>query len=233
LVLPPREEFQRLLEARPELLNYTLPPTEKLYSANEEGKEIERLFSPFPDEPVSITQPMKEWPELILPAVDRLIEEGIADPNRLGLMGHRYGGYAVNCILTQTDRFRAAVSIAGVSDLVSDYLSKEMPGSVLWYGKGPEGREQTLWGEQDRFIENSPVLYLDRVTTPLLLMRSDPDSDTMMDQAKAMYVGLRRLEKPVSMVSYLRPKEVAMDGGLRGDSSDSWGRILEWFGRYL
>jgi len=68
------------------------------------------------DTPLQTNEPLKELPGLILPALDRMIELGIADPDRFGVMGHSYGGYSVNVLITQTKRFRAAVSIAGVSD---------------------------------------------------------------------------------------------------------------------
>jgi dipeptidyl aminopeptidase/acylaminoacyl peptidase len=67
------------------------------------------------------SDPGMELTNGVLPALDKAIEMGIADPDRLGLIGHSFGGYGAYGLITQTDRFRAAVALAGIADLVSVY----------------------------------------------------------------------------------------------------------------
>jgi dipeptidyl aminopeptidase/acylaminoacyl peptidase len=189
------------------------------------------------DAPVQTNEPMKEFPRLVLPALDRLVETGVADPDRFGVMGHSYGGYAVNCLLTQTTRFKAAVSIAGVSNLTSEYLSLDKDGSGSMYTSWAEldqGRMGgTLWEERRRYIENSPVFFLDQAETPLLLLHGEEDVHPHPAQSKEMFAGLRRLGKPVSLALYPGEGHHYVESWRSASICDLWGRILEWFGRYL
>src|ERR1051325_9076950 len=73
---------------------------------------------PLPD---GTCDPYMELANGVLPAVDKVIEMGIADANRLGIMGHSYGGYSTYGLITQTNRFQAAVALAGLSNLISSY----------------------------------------------------------------------------------------------------------------
>ena len=74
-----------------------------------------------PDAPERIGTPMKDLAKAVLPGVNRAVELGIADPDRLGVMGHSKGGYGTLGLLVQSDRFKAAVAIDGFGDLVADY----------------------------------------------------------------------------------------------------------------
>jgi len=71
----------------------------------------------------------------VLSAVDKAIDLGIADPNRLGIAGHSYGGYTVYSLITQTNRFRAAVALAGASDLPSLYGTSDAMQAPLELGQ--------------------------------------------------------------------------------------------------
>lgn len=189
------------------------------------------------DAPLQTNEPLKELPELILSALDQLVELGIADPERFAVMGHSYGGYAVNSLITQTSRFKAAVSIASVSDLVSFYLSLEKRGSsdfnMGWAECGQGRMDGTLWEQKQRYIENSPVFHLDQVETPLLLLHGEEDTFPPPAQSKAMFAGLRRLDKPVSLVLYPGEGHHYAQHWRHASVSDLWGRILDWLDRYL
>jgi hypothetical protein len=130
--------------------------------------------------------PMIEMSKGVLLAIDEVARLGIADPRRLGLIGHSYGGYGAYSIVTYTHRFQAAVALAGFADLPSDYGEfipdtrygdfaderQHMPGlfesGQLRMGDSPLGN---LW----RYVRNSPVFDADRVTTPLMIIRGDLD----------------------------------------------------------
>lgn len=181
-----------------------------------------------PDAPLKTENPLQEIGEVVLPGVDKLIEMGIADEERLGLIGHSYGSYCVNCLITQTTRFRAAISLSGVSNLVSFYgaISKQSGHNTWGWAESGQGRMRgTLWEVPQRYIENSPVFYLDKVETPLLLIQGT--EDFAPTQAEEMYSGLRRLDKRVTLAYY-------PGGHWHGTWSyenivDYWQRIIAWF----
>ena len=75
----------------------------------------------YPDTPQHVGTPMKDLVDTVVPAVNKVIAMGIADPKRLGVMGHSYGGYAVLALITQTNIFHAAVARAAEGDLVGEY----------------------------------------------------------------------------------------------------------------
>ncbi|MBM3242932.1 sigma-70 family RNA polymerase sigma factor, partial [Candidatus Poribacteria bacterium] len=188
------------------------------------------------DTPLQTNEPLKELPGLVLPALDKMIELGIADSERFGIMGHSHGGYSVNALITQTTRFKAAISSAGPSDLVSLYGRLEKDGSstsVGWAESGQGRMGGSLWEQRQRYIDNSPVFYLDKVETPLLLLHGEQDETLPLAQSAEMFVGLRRLGKVATLVSYRgEGHHPAMDWR-HANVIDRWQRILNWFDKYL
>ena len=101
-------------------------------------------------------------------------------------MGHSYGGYTTLSLIVQTDRFKAAISIDGDSDLVGSYGEMEENASaygvaIAEHGQGAMGG--TPWERRDAFIENSPFFYFDRIQTPLLIVQGSKDT------AVALFLG--------------------------------------------
>jgi dipeptidyl aminopeptidase/acylaminoacyl peptidase len=127
------------------------------------------------------------------------------DMNRKAVMGHSFGGYTVNCIVTQTDMFRAAVSSAGLGDLISGYAAfHDDEGGIDGYGcqwleTGQMKQGGPPWEQADSYVRNSPVFYLNRVATPLLLIGGSEDP---LYKPEGMLVGLKRLEKEVNCIVY-------------------------------
>lgn len=182
--------------------------------------------------------PLKKIPESVLPAVNKVVEMGIADPDRIGVIGHSYGGYSVNVLITQTSRFKAAVSMAGISDLVSHYL-QFIPrfryttggslGHMSWSEEGQGRMGVPLWDDRLQYIENSPIFYLDKVETPLLLIHGDLDGCTIQE-AEEMFSGLKRLDKTVEFVRYFGETHVF---NKPVNIRDSWHRIVGWFDKHI
>ncbi len=158
----------------------------------------------YPDMPMDDRDPMRQLPGLVLPALNRLVELGIADPERVGVMGNSYGGYCTLGLLVQTGRFRAAVANAGFYDLAGAYVTMDPDGTSGWLGWAESGQGRmggSLWGKRDAYIENSPLYYLDRVTTPVLLTCGSEDM-VPPAQAQGAFVGLRHLGKRVELREY-------------------------------
>ena len=134
----------------------------------------------------------------ILAGVDAMVERGIADPNRIGVMGWSNGGYLTNCLVAASDRFKAASSGAGVVDQVIQWGTEDTPGHVVNFmgGKLP-------WAEPDAYRAASPMYALDRVKTPTLFHVGENDARVPAAHARAMYRALKTyLDVPTELVVY-------------------------------
>jgi dipeptidyl aminopeptidase/acylaminoacyl peptidase len=181
----------------------------------------------YPDIPLEPRGPMPQLPDHVLPAVNRLVDLGIADPQRIGLMGHSFGGYCVLALLAQTDRFQAAVSDApwGIN------MTSMYAWNTGWCESGQAQLGGSPWEKRTAYIENSPYFYLDRVHTPLLLICGTADQAATA-QAKACFSALRRLERRVELRLY-RDEDHWPAWWSEPSLSDVCDRVLAWFERYL
>jgi dipeptidyl aminopeptidase/acylaminoacyl peptidase len=160
--------------------------------------------------------------------VDLAVEQGFADPDRLGVGGASYGGYSTVWVVGHTDRFKAAVSMRPVSNLASFYGSSD-----IGWDFGPRSMGSEPWEDPELFRRLSPVTYLDRVSTPLRLIGSSGDLRTPVEQAEQVYVALRKMRKETDLVIFHgEPHAVVVQG-------KPWNRVrhmryvLDWFDRHL
>lgn len=184
-----------------------------------------------PDAPLAVGTPMQDLAKTVLPAVDKTVEMGIADTERLGVMGISYGGYSTLALLVQTTRFKTAVMDVGVGNLSSSYgvmLKNGMPFGVSWAEEGQGRMGGPPWQFPERYVQNSPLFYLDKVQTPLLINQGGMDVSPF--QSDEIFVGLRRLGKKVVYVRYENEGH-----GIEHYSNriDYWNRVIEWFQSYL
>jgi dipeptidyl aminopeptidase/acylaminoacyl peptidase len=184
-----------------------------------------------PDTPLTVGTPMQDLAKTVLPAVDKTIEMGIADPDRLGVMGASYGGYSTLALIVQTERFKAAVMDVGFGSLTSMYGALLKNGNALgtsWAEEGQGRMGGPPWQFPERYVQNSPAFFLNKIETPLLISQGGMDVSPF--QADEIFVGLRRLGKRVVYVRY------EYEGhGVEHPSNriDYWNRILEWFASNL
>jgi dipeptidyl aminopeptidase/acylaminoacyl peptidase len=165
--------------------------------------------------------------------VNKTIEMGIADSAKLGIWGMSYGGYSTISAVTQTTRFKAAVMEAGVGDIISMYgqlNDNGVPRSHGWAESSQGLMGGTLWEQRDRYIENSPIFYLDRVTTPVLILHGEQDDNVRHWQSDEVYAGLLRLGKEVEYRLYPGERHA-----IAGDANvlDYWQSIIRWFDTYI
>ena len=186
----------------------------------------------FPDAPLQEGTPMSDLAKTVLPGVDRVIEMGIADPERLGVMGHSIGGYSTLALIAQTTRFKVAISSGGYGNWIGLYNQMRRDGSA--YARWTTERKlgSTLWQSRDRYIENSPMFYLDRIQTPLLLLHGELDNAVPSFLADEIFVGLRGLEKWVMYVKY-EGENHAPAHWEYANQVDYWERILTVLGEFL
>lgn len=158
-----------------------------------------------PDIRYKIGAPGSSATKSLVPGVLKLIEMGIADEDKIGLQGHSWGGYETAFMVTQTDIFGAAVAGAPVGNMTSSYSG------IRWgsgrarqfqYEKGQSRIGGSLWEYPERYIENSPVFYADRINTPLLIMTGDEDTAVPWYQDMEMHLAMRRLGKKSIMLQY-------------------------------
>lgn len=188
-----------------------------------------------PDAPLGVGTPLRDLVKTVLPAVDRVIELGIADPDRLGLMGVSYGGYSTLGLIVQTTRFKAAMMTAGFGDLIGFAGEMDKGGASLgqvlqeqwWSGGRMPG---SPWQARDAYIENSPVFYLDRVQTPLLIMHGTSDRNVAPFLSDQIFVFLRRLGKEVVYAKYEGEGHVISGYANQIDYCE---RMIAWFDAYL
>ncbi len=187
-----------------------------------------------PDVPLRVGTPMTDHARAVLPAVERLIDLGIADPERVGVTGHSYGGYGALALLVQSNRFAAAVASAAQGDLVANYGHMTADGSSRtgWSETGQGRMGAPLWEAPGRYLENSPFLLLDRVTAPLLLLHGTDDRVVPVWLAEQLFTGLRRLDRPVALARYERESHWFGDWSVP-NQIDYWDRLLGWFDRYM
>ncbi|WP_259394880.1 prolyl oligopeptidase family serine peptidase [Shewanella sp. SR44-3] len=137
--------------------------------------------------------------------VQHLIDIGIAKADAIGLQGHSWGGYQTAFAVTQTPLFKAAVAGAPVSNMTSAY-SGIRHGSGLarqfQYETGQSRMGQSLLDIPMRYMENSPVFYVNRVQTPLMIMFGDKDDAVPWEQGVELYLAMRRAGKDVVFLQY-------------------------------
>ena len=134
----------------------------------------------------------------LMAGVDHVIAMGIADPERLAVMGWSYGGYMTNWVITQTTRFKAASTGAGLSDMISMWGTNDIPSVLDDYFSGP------FYEQSERYVKMSPLYYVENVTTPTLILHGQADVRVPTSQGYEMYSALKRRGVETEMVVYPR-----------------------------
>jgi len=197
----------------------------------------------FPSMPLSPEDepgdPCRELANGLLPAVDAAIEMGLADADRLGLMGHSYGGYGTYALITQTHRFRAAVALAGIADLVSLY--GQFDARLRYEPDAHEYLHQSLaesgqlrmgappWQDPERYTRNSPLFTAGDVQTPLLIIQGDMDY-VPIQQGEQFFSALYRQGKRARFVRYWGEGHLLQSPA---NIHDMWQRIFQWLDEFL
>lgn len=160
----------------------------------------------------------------IMAGVDHLIAAGVADGERMGILGGSYGGYMTNWAIGQTDRFKAAVSLFGIFSLITDYSQSEMPGWELGYLGG------YWWEQEEVYRRSSPSTFVTNMTTPVLIIHGDADTNTNPANSREMYQALRHLGRKVQYVRYPREGHGVAEPNHK---KDEYRRVLAWFEEHI
>lgn len=188
-----------------------------------------------PDIAYQIGHPGKSALDCIVPGVEKICENPWADRDNVAIQGQSWGGYQVAYMVTQPQVFKwkAAGAGAPVSNMTSAY------GGIRW-GAGVVRQFQyehtqsrigkTLWNGLDLYIENSPIFFVDKIETPLLIMANDNDEAVPWTQGIEYFTALKRLGKPAWMLQY--NKETHNLSG-RVNAKDLSVRLSQFFDHYL
>jgi dipeptidyl aminopeptidase/acylaminoacyl peptidase len=134
----------------------------------------------------------------VMAGVDHVLGHYPVDPMRMAVAGYSYGGFMTNWIITQTHRFAAAVSGAGISDWVSDYGTADIPRTKESEFFGPPWEKEGL----EHLLASSPIVHAKGVTTPTLFVNGEYDARVPIEEAEQMYTALQKQGVPAKMVRY-------------------------------
>ncbi|WP_434939429.1 alpha/beta hydrolase family protein [Shewanella sp. HL-SH8] len=144
------------------------------------------------------------------------------DPKKVGNMGASYGGFMTMYLATQTDIFAASMSHAGISNL-SSYWGHG------WWGYGYSGvasRGSFPWNNRELYVDQSPLYHADKITTPLLLIHGDADTNVPVGESHYMYTALKLLNKDVELVEFAGQDHHINARNIR---FDWWDTTMAWF----
>jgi dipeptidyl aminopeptidase/acylaminoacyl peptidase len=186
----------------------------------------------FPDATEQVGDRVMGLTKSVLPGVNKVVEMGVADPRNVGIMGHSQGGFATLALIVQTRRFKAAVSADGWGDFTAYYGAMKADGTGYEYGQAERQLGGTPWEFPATYIQQSPIYYLDRVGTPLLLVHGAEDDSIPAFLSDEVFVGIRRLGKPVEYAKYAGESHAPIDWSY-ANQVDLANRVINWFNKYL
>lgn len=155
-----------------------------------------------------------------------LAAHDFVDPERVGNIGASYGGFMTMYLATLTDKFAASISHAGISTLTSYW-------GEGWWGYGYSGiasRGSFPWNNRELYVDQSPIYSADKITTPLLLLTGDSDTNVPPGESDAMFTALKLLGREVELVEFPGEDHWILD---REKRYVWWDTMLAWFDRYL
>ncbi len=187
----------------------------------------------FPDIRYNVGSPGISALNCVLSAVNTVKQRGIVEENHIGLIGHSFGGYEVNYIITQTSTFAAAVSGASVSDMISSYFSIhfDTEHSNMWRYETQQYRMgKNAFEDYDNYIANSPIANAANINTPLLSWTGKKDNNVPWTQSIELHLALRRLQKKNLFLVYKDEQHTIEEPNSQMDLTT---RIKNWFDSWL
>lgn len=160
----------------------------------------------------------------LMTGVDKVVEMGVADPQRLGVMGWSYGGYMTSWIVTQTNRFKAASAGAPVTNLMSFNGTADIPSFIPDYFGGQ------FWEIQDLYQKHSPLFNVKGVTTPTMIQHGEADVRVPISQGYEFYNALKVKGVPTRMLVLPRQPHGPTEPKMQLAAMNA---NLEWFEKYI
>lgn len=164
----------------------------------------------------------------VMAEVDAAQALGWIDPDRLGVTGGSYGGYLTNWIVGHTDRFKAAVTQRCVSNFYSFFGTSD-----IGYDFGEHEFGGLPWSDSAKLLTHSPISYVDRITTPLLIIHSEQDLRCPIEQAEQMFTALKFLNREVEFVRIPEENHELSRSGTPSRRLARLHHLTGWFDRHM
>jgi dipeptidyl aminopeptidase/acylaminoacyl peptidase len=188
-------------------------------------------FALRPSVDLEMGYPGEAWVKGITSAINKLVDEGKVDNDKVGVQGGSYGGYATSLLITQTDRFAAAINISGKVNIIS-FLGDSPKIGTRNYTAAEYGQDRiggTLWSDPLKYFATTAVLYADRIKTPHLIMTGEGDWNVPGGNSRELYYAMKRLGKDVTWVNYLNGGHGAGAASNESDFHDHWKRVFDFY----
>ena len=186
-----------------------------------------------PDVHFTVGTPGQSCYDAVVSGTKYLIEQGIAHPGKIGLQGHSWSGYQTSYLVTKTDLFTCANIAAPITDMVTGYLGIRNGSGLPRYFMYEETQSRmgkTLWEAKDKYLASSAILEADKIHTPLLILHNDEDEAVAYEQGRALYLAMRRLQRPAWLLNYKGEGHFVLG---RGAQKDWTIRMMQFFDYYL
>jgi len=169
----------------------------------------------------------KDMPDLMA-ALDAVIARGIVNETRIGVTGGSYGGFMVNWLIGQTDRFAAGITQRCIANWVSDYGTSDLSvlSAVEEFGGPP-------WEAMETYLRLSPLTYVGNIKTPLHIEQQERDYRCAMEQGEQMFMALKARDVPVEFVRYPNESHGMSRNGQPHHRVSRFTRHLAWFAKHL
>ncbi|SHG26848.1 Dipeptidyl aminopeptidase/acylaminoacyl peptidase [Flavobacterium segetis] len=213
-----------------ELHEYVEPSFQSGNGLNIANFTAEGYFVLLPDIAYTVNDPGDSALKCVKAAVEKVIESGTVDREKIGLMGHSFGGYETAYIITQTDMFKAAVAGAPVTDIVSAYLMLDGNGqSNIWRYEDQQFRIKSPFYTRE-FLKNSPILQVEKISTPVLLWTGEEDHMVNPTNSTKLQIALWRLGKKSRLLVYPNEDHVLTNPE---NKKNLYFEIKRWFDLHL
>lgn len=166
----------------------------------------------------------------LMAGIDAVLAQGEVDPQRIGITGISYGGFMTNWALGHTNRFAAGVSVNGVSNMVSMSGTSDL--GALWLG-AQFGR---FWESEETwhlYRARSPITYVDRISTPMLLLQSENDYRCPIEQGEQLFTALCTRQQTVELIRFPNASHAIAGTASPHHRYFQWKLTLDWFETHL
>lgn len=213
--------------------NYSNPSFYNPIGFNVSNLSSKGYFVLFPDINYERNNPGYSALDCVMAAVKSALTLEAIDATNVALIGHSFGGYETNFIVTQTSFFKTAIASAGVTDFTSRYfsISENHTAPETWRFEYQQGRMKgALFDYREAYRSNSPIEHVEHITTPLLTWTGENDTQVNPYQSMEFYIALRRLGKPHVMLRYPEEGHVILTPEKQKDLTL---KMEEWLDYYL
>jgi len=186
-----------------------------------------------PDIHFTVGSPGESSYDAVVSGTQWLIDNGIADKDRIGIQGHSWSGYQVAYLVTRTNMFACASPGAAVSSMISAYTGirtgSGMP-RMFMYEETQSRLGKSLWEDKEMYLRHSPILNADKIQTPLLIFHCDKDEAVPYSEGLNLFLAMRRLQKPAWLLNYKGERHFLYNKAAEADWTI---RMKQFFDHYL